>query len=147
MRPISLRLPALLLLAAGCTAGAPGGAPPGSFEVRALAARGDGTLAPVEGAACVAEAPGFRQVFTAPGRVDVPPLGAPPPSIRVACTAQGREGVQVAIPEGVAGTMVYPSIGIGVGSGGDVGVGLSTWLSPAPWGGQVRYGDLAIVLR
>lgn len=117
------------------------------FAVRALR---DGQSVP---AACQAEGPGFGAGFTAPAQLAVPAFGAASAPIRIVCKAEGRSGTRTAHPGlrqtgGAAG--VYPTVGIGVSTGGDVGVSLGGW-----WGGlgsqrtqvyAVRYPDLAIDL-
>lgn len=117
------------------------------FAVRALR---DGRSVP---AACQAEGQGFGAAFTAPAELAVPAFGAASAPIRVVCKADGRSGTRTAHPGlrqtgGAAG--VYPTVGIGVSTGGDVGVSLGGW-----WGGlgsqrtqfyAVRYPDLAIDL-
>lgn len=117
------------------------------FAVRALR---DGQSVP---AACQAEGQGFGAGFTAPAQLAVPAFGAASAPIRIVCKAEGRSGTRTAHPGlrqtgGAAG--VYPTVGIGVSTGGDVGVSLGGW-----WGGlesqrtqvyAVRYPDLAIDL-
>lgn len=117
------------------------------FAVRALR---EGLPVP---AACQAQGQGFAAEFAAPAELAVPAFGAASAPIRVVCRAEGRSGTRTAHPGlrqtgGAAG--VYPTVGIGVSTGGDVGVSLGGW-----WGGSgsqgtqfyaVRYPDLAIDL-
>lgn len=103
-------------------------------------------------ARCRAEGQGFAAAFISPVELAVPAFGQASAPIRVTCAADGRSASVTAEPTlrqtgGIGG---YPAVGIGVSSGGDVGVSLGgwwgTWGSGAGTAYRVRYPDLAISL-
>jgi hypothetical protein len=130
-------------LAPGAAVGARGEA---RFAVKAT--RGGQGVA----AQCRAEGQGFTAAFAAPAELAVPVFGPASAPIRVTCAAGGRSASVTAQPAlresgGIGG---YPAVGIGVSSGGNVGVSLGGWWGN--WGSDtnatytVRYPDLAISL-
>lgn len=130
-------------LAPGAAVGARGET---RFAVRAT--RGGQGVA----AQCRAEGQGFTAAFAAPAELAVPAFGQASAPVRVTCAAGGRSATVTAQPSlresgGIAG---YPAVGIGVSSGGDVGVSLGGWWGN--WGSDanatytVRYPDVSISL-
>lgn len=145
-----MRATALLLLplVAACApaAGPPAGRAVASVEVRTFALEPSGTALEVQGAECLAEAPGLRFAFQSPGTVPVPADVAGPIAVR--CASGGRSGEQALLPgagSAPRGYAVAPSIGVGIRSGGDLSLGVGTWVTPAPR--APAYQQVRVVLR
>lgn len=165
MRAVALRLLLPALVAACAPAAVPG---PGLPLARATLdpdaaglAQGEArfTVTPTRGgrpvpARCEARGEGFSAAFAAPAELAAPVFGAASAPIRVTCAASdGARGAQTAAPGyrrsgGVTG--VYPTLGFGVSTGGDVGVSVGGWwdgLAPRRADAYgVRYPDLVIPL-
>jgi hypothetical protein len=144
----------LPLLAACAAAPQTGGLPDraaNAFTVRTFAAAPSGLDLEVRGVDCSAEAEGFRTDFRTPAAVVVPTAGPSYRPVTVRCAGGGRSGAAIAAPRAgtrSGGVSVMPSIGIGVGSGGDFGVGIGTWLAPSQVpDGTLVYDDVRVVLR
>ncbi|MBP7241875.1 hypothetical protein [Amaricoccus sp.] len=152
--PVEPAGPALPLVPAAVEPGAAVGVT-GEARFDVTATRGGASVP----AACTAEGAGFRADFTAPATLAVPSYGAASQPVRIACTADGRQGARVVVPAfraygGIGG--VYPAIGIGIGTGGGdgwsgsgAGVSIGGIWSPGTNGpvAAVRYPDIAIPIE
>lgn len=130
----------------------PGAAAGVSGETRfAVGAARDGVAAAAD---CTVEGAGFRATFAAPATLSVPSFGPQSGALRVACAGGGRRGAATLAPAvrqtaGYGG--VYPTIGVGIGSGGAAGVSIGGFWGGGTWGPQgafdVRYPDVVIALQ
>lgn len=148
---------AIVAVLGGCAADLPvvRGETPGraqtTFAVRTAATGASGVVLDVGGIDCVAETAGYSVAFRTPARVAVPDPGPGAAPVTVRCAGGGRTGEAVARARpvrGFDGVVAYPSIGIGIRSGGDVGVGIGAGISPvATRPTRVSYPDVRVLLR